>query len=617
MLSPFDQFVQNLLRVGLVSGDELHADLEGLPSSDPAADVALLTDRLVARGKLTRSQAKVVLAGKPESLVLGNYLILEKLGAGGMGTVYKAVHRRMKRTVAIKVLPRSATRSADEFERFQREVEAVARLNHPNIVTAFDADEGHLGQFLVMEYVEGSDLDAIVRKHGPLPIGDAVDATIQAARALAYAHSHGVVHRDIKPANLLRDVGGTIKVADLGLARFTSGLGSSGSNENLTQAGTVFGTVDYMSPEQALDSKTADNRSDIYSLGCALYFLLTGKPLYESETLMGKLIAHRERPIPALAQARPAVPVALDRIFQRMVAKQPAERYQSMTEVIRDLEATNVSVSVTTRCEPPTDPREWSAHLVEPSRAQSLLIGALLRSVGLTRVESHRDGHSTLHSLRARPAETPPPELVLCAMHLPDMTGIDLLQALRADPAFAHVGFLLISSEVNPHHLDALRHSERVALLPKPFNAEQLKLALAATVAPIDAPAPTASLRTYPLEVLLVTEGLTSIVQVREVLGRLVPTHLQETRDRTQALSLLEEGHLDLLVTNDHLTDGAIGALLTRSSIAALRVAGPDGQARIKSVRLSGVLAQCNLPVDCETVARLLAQTLAKPARSA
>jgi len=332
-----EQFVKSLEDSGIITPSKLRAVREKLPS-EKQHDAQELARELVRLQKLTKFQAQEAYQGKAKSLVLGNYLILDKIGAGGMGQVYKAEHRRMKRIVAIKMLPRSMMKDAAAAARFQREVEAAARLQHPNIVAAHDADESHGIHFLVMEYVEGSDLSALVKKNGPFAPAKAVDYITQAARGLEAAHAEGIVHRDIKPANLLLDKRGVIKILDMGLARLDAGIGGAAATQaELTSSGQIMGTVDYMSPEQAFNTKLADARADIYSLGCTLYYLLTGKPLYGGESIMEKLLAHREKPIPPLAEMRDDVPAELEAVVQKMLAKNADERYQTMTDVIADL----------------------------------------------------------------------------------------------------------------------------------------------------------------------------------------------------------------------------------------------------------------------------------------
>jgi formylglycine-generating enzyme required for sulfatase activity/serine/threonine protein kinase len=241
----------------------------------------------------------------------------------------------MKRLVALKVLPPKVTRTPEAVQRFQREVEAAARLMHPNIVTAFDADEAGGTHFLVMEYVDGTDLSSLVKKHDPLPLDQALDCILQAARGLEYAHKHGVVHRDIKPANLLLDREGTVKILDMGLARLES---AAAQQDHLTSTGQIMGTVDYMAPEQAIDSKHADGRADICSLGATLWYLLTGHHLYAGETTVEKLMAHQTKPVPSLRTACPAASPKLEAVFAKMVAKKPEARYQTMKTLVADLE---------------------------------------------------------------------------------------------------------------------------------------------------------------------------------------------------------------------------------------------------------------------------------------
>lgn len=293
---------------------------------------------------LTSYQMGAVLNREFDHLRIGNYDVLDQLGAGGMGSVFKARHRRMKRIVALKVLSSSLAQDDKFVRRFQREVEVIARLSHPNIVMAYDADEDKGGPFLVMECVDGDDLAALVEKNGPLEVPVAIDCIVQAARGMDYAHTQGIIHRDIKPANLLRDAMGIVKVSDLGVARLNI-LEGAANVSGITLAGGTVGSAHYMSPEQAIDSTTIDHRADIYSLGATLYFLLIGRPPYPAQNMMAALLRHRDAPIPSLTGARKDVPFALDAVFRRMVAKDSADRYRTMAEVVEALEAVESSQS--------------------------------------------------------------------------------------------------------------------------------------------------------------------------------------------------------------------------------------------------------------------------------
>ncbi len=336
---PLQQFVDHLVQSGLMIASAISSFQRSLPPDKRPKDGRALAQTLVYAGKLTKYQAQLVYQGKTKGLVLGEYTVLDKLGEGGMGVVLKAQHRRMKRLVAVKVLPASAIKSPEAVKRFYREVEAAAKLTHPNIVTAYDASEHEGIHYLVMEYVEGKDLARVIKERGPLEVKQALDCILQAAKGLAYAHAQGVIHRDIKPGNLLLDKKGTVKVLDMGLARVALAPGADDpGSERLTQSGQVMGTCDYMAPEQADDTRKADHRSDIYSLGCALYRLLTGKAPYSGDSLVQILLAHQNTPIPSLRGARPDAPESVEAIFRKMMAKRPTDRYQSMAEVIADLE---------------------------------------------------------------------------------------------------------------------------------------------------------------------------------------------------------------------------------------------------------------------------------------
>lgn len=330
-----EQFLNQVVASELLAQEDVAAVISAIPEDRRPKDGEQLARELVRQKKLTKYQAEQIYSGKGKTLILGNYVVLDKLGQGGMGVVLKAEHKRLKRMVALKVMSSSLVKTPDALKRFHREVEAAAKLRHTNVVATDDADEAKGTHFLVMEYVEGSDLSALVRKNGPLSVSQAVQCILQAARGLEYAHKQGVVHRDIKPANLLLDTSGTVKILDMGLARIE---GDSGSEGELTSTGAVMGTVDYMAPEQAMSTKHADARSDIYSLGISLWYLLAGRCAYEGDSLMAKLLAHRDAQIPSLCTVDSEIPAALDAVFRKMVAKQAKDRYQSMTEVIRDLE---------------------------------------------------------------------------------------------------------------------------------------------------------------------------------------------------------------------------------------------------------------------------------------
>lgn len=332
-----EKILKELTDVGLLSPEEVTKY-----DSDAASGSERLMERLVEDQVVTEYQAKKFLAGQASDIAFGDYLVIRELGQGGMGTVLLAKHRRMDREVAIKVLPVTALGSDDAVARFYQEVKVAAKLKHPNIVHAYDAGDHRGFHYLVMEFVQGHDLARVLQQLGPIPAAMAVDYLIQAATGLEYAHSKGIVHRDIKPSNLLLDDEGTIKVLDMGLAR----IGNSGeASLQLTTTGQVMGTVEYMSPEQAEDTREADQRSDIYSLGCTLYRLISGRGPFSRDTVVKTILAHREAPIPDLEpMADPSV-AQLNPIFQRMVAKRPEDRYQSISELIHDLKQVSGEVS--------------------------------------------------------------------------------------------------------------------------------------------------------------------------------------------------------------------------------------------------------------------------------
>jgi serine/threonine protein kinase len=294
------------------------------------------------------------------------YAILDYLGAGGMGTVYKARHRLMDRLVALKVINRDLAGRRVTVERFRREVRAAARLSHPNIVAAFDADRSGDTYFLVMELVEGIDLDQVLQSAGRLPVARACDYAGQTARGLQHAWECGLVHRDIKPHNLMLTTDGCVKILDFGLSRFLSDVGpldlpmrppsgeaggeSPPADEQATlpklgtppcpetpYASTGAGTADYLAPEETVGARQADIRSDIYSLGCTLYRFLSGRVPFPDGGLAHKIRCHREQAPQPLARLCPELPVRLCQVVERMMAKEPSERFQTPAEVAQAL----------------------------------------------------------------------------------------------------------------------------------------------------------------------------------------------------------------------------------------------------------------------------------------
>jgi serine/threonine protein kinase/WD40 repeat protein len=268
----------------------------------------------------------------PASLpVIPGYEILATLGQGGMGSVYKAQHIRLKRIVALKVIRKEFAAAAQAVERFQREAEAAAQLDHPNILRVYDAGESTGSPYLAMEYIDGIDLVKLVRQKGPLQVAEACDVARQVAIGLQHAHEHGLVHRDIKPHNLMRTREGIVKILDFGLARLSM-AGNDPHGEGLTASGVVLGTPDYIAPEQAMNARGVDIRADLYSLGCSLFHLLTGRPLFLGDSLTEKLLKHQLTP-PPLDSLAPEVPPGLVALLQRLLAKNPDERYQTPAEV--------------------------------------------------------------------------------------------------------------------------------------------------------------------------------------------------------------------------------------------------------------------------------------------
>ena len=299
-------------------------------------DSLALAHQLIAEGTLTEFQARRLLRGK-KGLAFGRYALLDRIGQGARGEVFKARHRLMDRVVALKVVSPDGALSKSAVARFFREMKIVALLDHPNVVRAIDADVHEGCPYIVMEYLEGDDLERVFARRGPLPPDEVISYMAQAARGLAHAHEKGVIHRDVKPTNLFLVKTGIVKVLDLGFGELVGIPGEAG-NVFDTDEGVVVGTTDFMSPEQ-IQRKPIDARTDLFSLGCTIYRLLTGTYAFPGVTREDRLIKRiRERPVP-ITDIRPGLPYRLVAIVDRLLAVRPDDRFGSAAEAAEALEA--------------------------------------------------------------------------------------------------------------------------------------------------------------------------------------------------------------------------------------------------------------------------------------
>ena len=339
-----DDFVETVKRSKLVELDQLTsavADIRARATPAELEDADFFASALIAAGLLTRWQCDNLLKGKSRGFILGKYKLLGHLGTGGMSSVYLAQHVLLNRRVAIKVLPKSRVNDSSYLARFHLEAQAAALLDHSNIVRVYDVDQqvesdGATTHYIVMEYVEGRDLHNIVRQQGPLDYRVAAEYVAQAATGLEHAHEAGLIHRDIKPANLLVDLKGTVKVLDLGLAKLTD---TDRASLTIAHEENVLGTADYLPPEQALNSHAVDHRADIYSLGCTLYYLLTGHAPFPEGSLSQRLLYHQTQMPASITIDRPDAPRDLVDVAVKMMQKQPAARYGRAGDVAAALRA--------------------------------------------------------------------------------------------------------------------------------------------------------------------------------------------------------------------------------------------------------------------------------------
>jgi len=289
-----------------------------------------------SRVQMARSPTLETLANKGNTF--GDYVVLHVISQAGTGTTYKAQRQSDGLIVSLKIIPKELARSEEFLKRLKREFELTKSVEHPHVVAGYELGEAQGRPYLAFEYVGGADLGRIIAEHGPLPVDSAIETTKRIADGLAYLHQKGIVHRNLKPQNILVNVQGAVKIANLTMAMEDDARAFLGGHEqNLTVTGQVIGSPDYIAPEQAVDSHAVDGRADLYSLGCTLHHLLTGKPPFGGKNTMQKLHAHRTAPIPKLSASRPDIPTWLDELCEQLLAKKPADRPPSAREVVERL----------------------------------------------------------------------------------------------------------------------------------------------------------------------------------------------------------------------------------------------------------------------------------------
>jgi response regulator RpfG family c-di-GMP phosphodiesterase/serine/threonine protein kinase len=480
-----ENLVYELLGSSLILAEDweqLSADERDRLMQQPDNDRALL--QMVDCGLLTHFQAARISTGNTFGLVLGNFRILERLGAGGMAVVYKAEHIEMRHCVAIKVLQVSRDDDPRLEARFSAEMRAIARLRHPNIVAAMDAGrvynhdpDGPVLWYLVMEFVPGETLDEHVRNNGPMSVLRACNLVHQVASALAETHKLKLVHRDIKPLNILITPEEQAKLLDFGLSRHIP--------TKMTQAGTVLGTIDFMAPEQAEDASTVDIRADIYGLGGTLFWCLTGQLPFSAEGTEIQILLRRLVQQPPSARAvMPSLPRGIDKLLERMMALRPEDRFGSPEELMRALvpflrpdtgfQLAPLYSTDSVLLEPP----EAHAVSVAPASRRILIIddefGIRLLCREVLRIDGLECEEADSAEAGLERAIAHPPDLVLLDINLPGMGGPELLRLLRSNPPTANLKVIMISGQSTADEMAQMLRGGADDYLSKPFSIPQL-----------------------------------------------------------------------------------------------------------------------------------------------
>lgn len=449
---------------------------EELPEADrrhleQSGSVDELLQGLHQRHLLTRFQMEAIQRGNGPDLILGSYRLLDLLGQGGMGTVYRGEHIQLRRLVAVKVMARSAEGSERMVHRFYAEARAVARLQHPNIVSCFDAGrcerEGPTPvyrDYFVMELIPGQDLYTLVRDKGPLSPHRACDLFRQVAEALAEAHRHGLIHRDIKPSNILVTPDWQAKVLDFGLARVPM--------RNVTEPGTLLGTIGYMAPEQARDPRTVDGRADLFSLGASLYWALTGQEPYpETGHPLQDLHRRLTTSPPPVHQVRPEVPVEVSDLVARLMHTDPDQRFPSARAVASTLSGFCLWL-------PNTLPAVLAAKDNRSARREQILIVDDEDSIRLLMLQLLKDRYEVREAMDAESAyellTRQPPDLLVVDVNLPGWSGTELIAKVRsAGWDSDRLKVLLMSGMMPDEALGGLATSGADDFLAKPFKPSE------------------------------------------------------------------------------------------------------------------------------------------------
>ena len=333
-----DKLIELVQKSQLAEPEVLEAALAAIRAEHDGtlpSDTVELAKALQKQKVITRWHCEKLLQGKYKGFFLGKHKLLGHIGSGGMSSVYLAEHTKMHDLRAVKVLPQSRLGKSSYLARFQQEAKAIASLNHPNVVRAYDIDNQGDTHYIVMEYVDGDDLQTIVKKKGPLPFDKVANYMAQAAHGLQHAHDMGLIHRDIKPANILINSAGKVKILDLGLALFAD---EAQASLTIDFNDKVLGTADYLAPEQALNSHKVDHRADLYGLGCTMYFMLTGQPPFPDGTIAQRIAKHQKEMPKEIRKIRPECPGELEGICWKLMQKDPKFRYATAAQTAEVLE---------------------------------------------------------------------------------------------------------------------------------------------------------------------------------------------------------------------------------------------------------------------------------------